>query len=352
VSAPPTVVVADDLTGALDTVTPFAAVGLSVVVPLLPSSLPAALRAARDVIAVNTASRSLAERDALRVIEAIAPAFGRRPDVVLKKIDSRLKGNIGAETAALARAFGFNRIVVAPSVPDQGRYTVDGAVVGMGVAEPLPIAPLFAALPGRIEIVDTRSDQELDALVLSHNWADTLAVGARGLGAAFARRLGLPAGLRLPRSARTLYCIGSRDLISDEQIEMLLGTVPDITVVDALAGRAERLPTDLPALMRCTGPIDPADAGVGERFATKVAKAVSELTPDVLVMSGGDTALAILERLGAGVLVPRGEAPGGLPWFEIALAGGPTVRCVLKSGGFGSRDALAALLPDRDQWYG
>ena len=69
-------------------------------------------------------------------------------------------------------------------------------------------------------------------------------------------------------------------------------------------------------------------------------------------MGGGDTALAILNRLGVGLVYPQGEAAPGLPWFTIEPSGAPGIACVVKSGGFGTADVLAELLrTDRQDEY-
>ena len=96
------------------------------------------------------------------------------------------------------------------------------------------------------------------------------------------------------------------------------------------------------------------DAEKLERFADEVAAAVDRLRPTTLVMSGGDTALAILDRLGVDLVFPLGEAGAGLPFFLIGNENHPSIRCVVKSGGFGDGAALAALLPPNcgDQGHG
>jgi uncharacterized protein YgbK (DUF1537 family) len=245
------------------------------------------------------------------------------PRIVFKKIDSRLKGNVAAETRALAESFGFAGLLVAPAVPDQQRVTVNGAVTGHGVDAPIVIAPHFDGLKARI--VDAETHADIAAATADADWSRLLAVGARGLGTALA---GAPHGLPAPfvPEAATLFAIGSRDPITERQIA-------------ALAGLEDE---GLPALLRPEGT---PSAAVLERFAGAVADAVEQLRPTTLVMSGGDTALAILDRLGVDLVFPQGEAGPGLPWFLIARENRPSIRCVVKSGGFGDTAALAALLP-------
>ncbi len=336
------IIVADDLTGALDTSTPFALAGRTVACATRPEALPAALRSGAEIVVVSTASRALPAEEAVRKVIAVADAsMAAAPPLVFKKIDSRLKGNVGAETAALAEALGFSRMLVAPAIPDQGRFTIDGSVTGRGVDKPIPIAPLFAGSGLDVAVVDASSDADLDRIARDTDWLTTFAVGARGLGAALARlKRGVSPSAFVPET-ETLFAVGSRDPITDGQVAALNG----IAIHDAPLGAFEALPAALPAVIRSTGPFQGPDESISNRFAAAIERAVSTLRPHTLLMSGGDTALAILDKLGVGLVFPQGEAGPGLPWFLIPQENRPSIRAVVKSGGFGDRDALAALLP-------
>lgn len=331
-------VIADDFTGALDCSTPFALAGLTVAAATRPEGAVAARRSGADVVVVNTASRALPPGQAADLTEAAASVLADT-DIAFKKIDSRLKGNVLAEVEAAARAFGREGIVVAPAIPDQARNTVGGAVTGRGVAVDLPIAP---HVPERAIVADATTDADLDRLVAAHDWTNTLAVGARGLGLAFARRHGEPAPRPFASSERTLLAIGSHDPLTLTQIDRLPDTLHRQEA--ALGEHADTLGT-LPALLQSTGPFNGPDVAISQRFAVAVMRAVEQLQPDTLVLSGGDTALAVLDALGVAIVFPQGEAAPGLPWFLIERPNRPSIRCVVKSGGFGGPDTLANLLP-------
>ncbi|MFB2552690.1 four-carbon acid sugar kinase family protein [Ensifer soli] len=345
-------IVADDLTGALDTATPFADAGLSVAVAIGPQALGEAMARRPDVVAVNTASRALSPEAAARCVAAVAETLrAAAPALLMKKIDSRLKGNVASESVALATAFDCGRILVAPAVPDQCRATRGGAVIGHGVPSPLPIAPLFAGYGGKLHVADAGSDADLDALVAATDWAGTLAVGARGLGCALARRVAAgrtPGPRRLFRpSAATLFAFGSRDPITARQIDRLLEVRGSVTLVDAVNGHlGAALPEALPAILRCTGALDEPAGRVASRFAIGVARMARLTAPDMLMMGGGDTALAILDEIGARVLVPEGEVAPGMPWFTLSDAKGRRFACGVKSGGFGHADSLLHLVAE------
>jgi uncharacterized protein YgbK (DUF1537 family) len=97
---------------------------------------------------------------------------------------------------------------------------------------------------------------------------------------------------------------------------------------------------------RCSGEETARPERVAARFAEGIRQAVKQTRPDMVMMGGGDTALAILKQLGAGVLIPSGEIEAGIPWFEIEDTDGRMFCCAVKSGGFGNVDSLLKLVPE------
>lgn len=343
-------IIADDLTGALDTGTPFVEVGLRVVVAVDAEAAAEAVETGADVVVVNTASRALSPAEAAaRVTKAAAAFQSGKPPIVFKKIDSRLKGNVREETEALAKAFGLSRAIIAPAVPDQRRFTRNGMVTGHGVPEPLPIAPLFAGSGLEVDIIDASSDADLDQAITTLDGATTIAVGARGLGSALARRFGRNDGAGLApfqRTQRTLFALGSHDPITLAQMEALLQSGLLAGSCDAPAGAlaVDALPHTLPVLLRCTGVIQQDATNVAQTFAAGMTRLIEQTRPDMLMMGGGDTAHAILRRLGAQLLEPKGEIEAGIPWFEVRCANGRQIRCAVKSGGFGNAQSLIKVI--------
>lgn len=344
-------IVADDLTGALDTGTPFIGADLSVAVAVDVTAVEAAIATGAEVVVVNTASRALDPACAAERVRQAASALERvSPQFVLKKIDSRLKGNIAAESEALAVSFGRRHLVVAPAVPDQQRRTYEGKVVGFGLPQPLPVAPLFAGCDLEVRIADATSDRELDEIVERLDWSKAIAVGARGLGQALARRIaGRPAPAPFKPSLRTLFAFGSRDPITAMQMEVLLESGLIASHMEAPAGAMPKAdaPSRLPMLLRCSGELIDTAGAVAQRFAENVSQVVTATNPDVLIMGGGDTACAILRSMGARVLLPKGEIDAGIPWFEVERPGGGRMRCAVKSGGFGNPQSLLKVLREQ-----
>jgi uncharacterized protein YgbK (DUF1537 family) len=339
-------IIADDLTGALDTASPFACRGLKTEVALDVDNLAAITEGETEVLGVSTNSRHLSASEAgKRAAKAatIIKAWG--PSLVLKKIDSRLKGNIAVEIEAVAEVFRLLQVEVAPAVPDVGRLVRGGKVVGAGVGEPLDIANKLGFLRVPVSIRDASHADDLEQLAAS--WEEmpgTLYVCARGLAVAFAQRFGRGgAGPHLSIEEPVIAAIGSRDPVTDRQVDLLCEagdfhriSAPD-GLVPAAAGPWGRI------VYQCTGDARAPTKLVAQHFARGIAGAVASANPRTLLMSGGDTALAILRELGVTRLGICGEAAPGLPWFMIPLGSGPNVAAISKSGGFGDDGVLLRL---------
>src|SRR6478672_3353110 len=95
-------IIADDLTGALDSAVVFTGAGLRCVVARRPTDVAAALGEQPDVLSVSTASREGSVEGARAAVAEALDAIGTLPEVVFKKVDSRLKGHVADEIAVLA----------------------------------------------------------------------------------------------------------------------------------------------------------------------------------------------------------------------------------------------------------
>src|SRR5262245_12484195 len=100
-------IVADDLTGASDAGVQFARQGLETLVLIDPRGL-AADDGAVEVLAVDTDSRARPAAEAYRRAREAAEAIGRAGfNHLYKKVDSTLRGNVGAEIDAVMDVCGF-----------------------------------------------------------------------------------------------------------------------------------------------------------------------------------------------------------------------------------------------------
>ncbi|MDE1157472.1 MAG: four-carbon acid sugar kinase family protein [Neorhizobium sp.] len=343
-------IIADDLTGALDSTVAFANRGLRSVVLRHPAAMRGFDFASVDVVAVSTGSRDGSTEAACAAVAEVVEALrGLRPSplsktVVFKKVDSRLKGHVGAETAALAEGLDLKRLLVAPAIPDMGRVVRGGAVIGMGVPEPISIAACFAGHDLHIEAPDVDSDSDFDGL-----WAGDegmMLVGARGLAAALARHLAPEGKRHVPISlpAPALFAIGSRDPITETQVTALATDRRVVTVI-AENGRffAPLSPGCGVTLAKLTAGAQPAGADLaGHLFAEGVCAAIEMQVPATLLGCGGETANALLERFSVERLDVIAEILPGVPLSRGTICG-RTVNIITKSGGFGDADTLTRL---------
>jgi len=127
-------VLADDLTGAADCAIGFAKNGM--VSDVLFESDTAAVTDA-PVLAVDAASRSLTAAAAAQKHAVLLERHYRKGTRLYKKLDSLLRGQPAAETAAairtLRRLGGPAFALLAPAFPATGRTTVNGCVLVNGV---------------------------------------------------------------------------------------------------------------------------------------------------------------------------------------------------------------------------
>lgn len=345
--------VADDLTGALDSAAEFAA--LCGPVPVCRGAAPAA----RGSLALSTGTREAKRAEAVARAGAAAPLLAGA-DIAFRKLDSLLRGHPIAELAACAA--GFRHVVLAPAFPAQGRITRAGrqlAREGAGWREVADLGALCAAeglaalpgdparpLPQGLVLFDAESEADLARIAACGRTASgpVLWCGSGGLARALADP---PVRAETALVPPVLGLFGSDQPATRRQLAAcgrLWREIAEDTPAAALAplGDATLLSLALPALPR---------AEAARRIAAGFARLVAELPPPgTLIVAGGETLAAVLAALGAEAVatglvmpgVPRGVLRGGR-WDGVAL--------VAKSGAFGHdtlwRDLLAAqLLPE------
>lgn len=403
-------IIADDLTGALDTAAPFAALGFESMVRL--DLDPSPLTAGDDtrVLSLTTESRHLARDMAEeRIRLAIAAAIVNQPRILLKKIDSTLRGNVAAEILACLRWCGRRHALIAPAVPSQGRVMRGGEIfihgvplretqIGSGSLSPPPSVPLPEALsaasaaltvhswprgavfPLSVDaglhayVADCETDLELDAIaqLASSHRDELLPVGASGLGAALARRLaGASASkpmfptVNIGQGARRpfLFVIGSRNAASAEQMvqlgeagakELAIPLSASERELDRFLSRNSSL--DTPPVALIVRPDSPDEANqfyaseVAQRLGRAAAALIRRLKINTVVLVGGDTAFETFRALAVREVSIAGELMPGIAIGTICVHGQP-MTLVTKAGGFGSADTLVEILHHvRDAW--
>lgn len=116
-------IIADDLTGANDSGVQLAHYGLktSVLFQLHSSQLDE-----NDAVVIDTDSRSLSKKEAYEKVKVVSEKLKDCFPIIYKKIDSTLRGNIGAEIDAVYDAIKPTFMIIAPGYPKNGRTTYKG----------------------------------------------------------------------------------------------------------------------------------------------------------------------------------------------------------------------------------
>ena len=326
---------ADDLTGALDTAAKF--------YPMLgPVAVAWAEDAALPVLALDSATREADAATARARVGALAPALAGA-DLAFKKLDSLLRGHTAAEIAACAACGAFNAVVIAPAFPAQGRITRGGRQLAHGhdvgvdlaaqlAAEGVPVARRRPGddLPPGVSLWDAETEADL-AAIATRRRGRVLWCGTAGLAGALVTGT-TPLVAALPRPVVAL--IGSEHPIARAQVAACRTrvTLPAGAVADGAAVTVA-LPPDTPR----------------EEAARRIAAAFAVLLagmdkPGTLIVAGGETLRAVCAALDAGGLVVDGEVAAGVPASRLSGGRWDGLRIVSKSGAFGDAGLLARLL--------
>lgn len=136
-------IIADDFTGALDTGVQFTAQGVQTKVVV--GSEVEWTEQEGAVLVVDTETRHLPAGEAYHIVaQLIERAKEAGVRYIYKKTDSALRGNIGAELAAILTASGYKQLPFLPAFPQIDRITSKGVhyIKGVPVAEsPFGIDP-------------------------------------------------------------------------------------------------------------------------------------------------------------------------------------------------------------------
>jgi D-threonate/D-erythronate kinase len=121
-------IIADDLTGANDTGVQFAKNGYKTRVLILDEELKKIeFENNHDVLVIDTETREVEENVARsKLIKILQEIKVSEKDIIYKKIDSTLRGNIGAEIEEIMDIFNKPFCIISPSFPSHQRVTIGG----------------------------------------------------------------------------------------------------------------------------------------------------------------------------------------------------------------------------------
>lgn len=397
-------VIADDLTGAADAGIQFGRFGIQVI--LVPHRELAAIdpKSTKAILTVSTESRNLSATAAGERVRQSGMAVDRlEPRLIYKKIDSCMRGNVGAEVAALADLYGCRGVLIAPAFPAQGRTTlhdvhyvhnipVADSEMARNPASPVRASRLAELIAlqyrrpvGRIDAADLDGNPrylkrfvedllkqgrrlitcdavhqrhlEVIARLAGDQFPHLLMAGSAGLAQALARCRFEEAEARpAPRSAvgkHLLFVCGSGSNVLRLQIETLTRKtgVPHYILVPgrptALSGRTNSIAKDLAAgaVVLQLAPVESLvyDNSAARQLAAEIAAIIRRRRPDGLFLSGGETAAAVLGAIGASGVRLQVEILPGVIQGTVIGGTGDGLPVITKAGAFGEPDTLLQL---------
>lgn len=396
------IIVADDLTGATDTAARCFGSGLPAKVYLSPPQKPLEV----GVSAVTSDSRHLPAPEAALAVGELVSALKAPPGAIwYKKIDSTLRGNLGSELDALLQGLATQATtsmeadscaIVCPAFPAQGRGLLHGKLV-LQTSE-MPEISLAARLAEQTKrpqqavalaqvrngvthlahalreavkdgvqllTVDALTDADLAQIVAAAQQAlsKVLYCGSAGLAGALAvhlqeesLRATAPASQRRQHEASgaTLVVVGSGNPVAQEQLRRLkqLVQVQALECHPSTTGSAkwERRAGSLATVLHLPPPTAATelDGAVARNYAQMVGEQAATLWkeswPERLLVTGGDTAMAVLSGVGIQELTIVEEVMPGIARSEAQDGWGRQVEVILKPGGFGDAETLIQLL--------
>jgi D-threonate/D-erythronate kinase len=380
-------VAADDLTGAADTGAGLLAKGFAPVVAWARAGSigDVARMSGVDAVAIDMQTRGATASEA-RAVTCRSVAALREAGVatLYKKCDSLLRGHVGVEAAAAREAWCPDAIaIVAPAFPDVGRTTVGGRQYAdeVAIAAP-PIAEILeraSSRAGNVSLAEVRGgglDEHFARMEASgitaivcdaETSSDLESIGEAGQQfgsrAVWVGTGGLIRALPLRASGGTerlspppladlpiLVVVGSRAAASRAQaFELAHSGMTHVSIalreaagdergVHEAVGRVAAVLRDGDdALLTLDGPSEMPESG---GIATRLGRLLEPYAALVsaLVVTGGDTATAVLRAWGTTALRLVDEIEPGVP---LLLSAAPRpIPVVTKAGAFGHRDSL------------
>jgi uncharacterized protein YgbK (DUF1537 family) len=319
---------ADDLTGALEVGAKFAEAGFDAKV-----AIGVDTQADCELTVIDTETRHLTGGEAARVIERVPAADAQ---IIYKKTDSTLRGNIADELRALARLRPDARIAYIPAYPKLGRTVVDGRLL----VDRVPVHETAFARDPLNPIGDSRVERvigrDLDCRVFDGACDEDVAGAVRtsiaGPGCCI---IAGPASVAAALAAE----LREREATAPEW-----PLVQQCAIVNGSLHEASARQIAWAVETGCAWSILRIPASPGASHADHAAwmgrfvrEYLKQTRIDALMIFGGDTASGILDALGIRVLAPVGEVVPGVP---VSRVQGRQWHLISKAGGFGDEQVI------------
>lgn len=400
-------VIADDLTGALDTGVQFANRCVSVRVAAVHGTAAVHEELFQaDVAVIDAEVRHRSRQQAYKIcLELVQQAQRCGTDSVYIKTDSGLRGNIGAMFQAALDASGAAVAYYAPALPRMNRLTqggiqyIDGVPINESVFGQDPFEPVRSPyikdlfkncraevvtcqlrnLPPppqhgqQIVICDAEKDTDFRCIAMELQRTNGLKIlgGCAGFAAVLPPFLGLEGGpISLPCiNAPLLVLCGSLNPITKRQLEygaahggvrislqseqLAAGYFESRAGQDFLTQIEQRMQGGCDMLIDTDGTDTAEDADTAEQLRGQIAEQLGLLMALLLerpaadnylpMIIGGDTLMGFMQQLSEAEISPLGEAAPGAVLFTAPMATHVSRIIVSKSGGFGDEDLLSRI---------
>ena len=359
-------ILADDLTGALDTAACFCGdTGPLAVVWDMQSVSP------DKSLAYSSESRDLSEDEARKRAQAGAAILRADAAISFKKIDSLLRGHVAAELAAVLSGNEFDSVVLAPAFPGLGRVTRQGRqwvryaagetpqLLGTDLARDLaryglavqcgPAASPAITAPA-IWLPDAQSDDDLRRIAeaAQSSGGRILWCGTAGLAAALAEHT---AEIAPCPANRLLIVCGTNHPVALTQMQSVR-EVDDSGIITCTPGGEQTAADAINCRLRAGSwaafmpqlPMQ-SPAQASRDIHAMLARLLPRLDkPDALFAMGGETLHACCDVLAAKALVVHGLYEAGLPVSALSGGAWDSVATYSKSGAFGGAHTLVGLI--------
>lgn len=391
-------IIADDFTGANDTGVQMKRRGFATNVMFAGRAIPDD----NSSVVIDTESRGMTgEEAAAATAMAVEKIDFSAYKYIIKKVDSTLRGNIAEEVSAVDKAFGSEVVIFAPALPDLDRTTVNGVHMLKGVPitqTELSKDPKKPVIEDHLGKILSRVYEE----PVSHLSLDQIREGSIHFGQARLYTADAVKNSDIQAVIRAAIATGKKVLwvgtaaMADNLMEMERKTHPalgisasvssitskqiraaetagislvKVPVHSILAGAetpdayidmtVKNLVSGKDTILLSSSSYDRADmelsieAGkekkmeiwqVSEYVQTLMGKMAKEILAKASVsgvfLTGGDTAMGVLEAMEADGSSVLAEIAAGIPMMQVVGGEMNGMKVVTKAGAFGKEDAI------------
>lgn len=338
-------VIADDITGGAE----IAGIGLRYGLRVVLSTRSDIPCPDADLWVVSTDSRSMCREEAFELtLRTVENLKSKGIDTIFKKTDSVLRGHIVAELVAQLKAEGKKKVVLCPANPASGRKIMNGTYYIDGI--PLhetgfsqdpdftakssvvkEIVGIESTKHPDISIKDAASEEDLKSAARIRN-SETILAGSAAFFSAYLENIGyfpLTGKPDFPVLKNVLFVRGSAFANSRKEVEKSAASGAQVTylspliidtpyyqkkIVDYALEVITVLRKGENAILAIGEPVlqgKKAAAKIKDMMSEVVSNVFSEVNVHELVIEGGATTSAILDKLNYSQFVPTFEyAPG------------------------------------------